>query len=224
MTANGERTDPWGSFEPYAQLIRSLMPRAISVTVFDAQGEMRWTSETTTGPDLAHLIVDVLPSATAPEGGAGLLRAFANSPPVYFCWLKDERKSLVAIVAVVCRRAARLKPIRRAALRWRTHSCGPHSNACDATCSRARSSTISIAPSLARQGSRAAADRHRRRRCRRRATTLTSSGDRAAGRWIISAARSPRSSSRTKASCRCARRRDRLQRITSSLRALIDSC
>jgi diguanylate cyclase (GGDEF)-like protein len=103
MTAKGERTDPWGSFEPYAQLIRSLMPRAVSVTVFDADGEMRWTSETTTGPDLAHLIVDVMPSARAPNGGAGELRALENSPPVYFCWLKDDRQSLVAIVAVVCR-------------------------------------------------------------------------------------------------------------------------
>jgi diguanylate cyclase (GGDEF)-like protein len=79
------------------------MPRAISVTVFDAKGEMRWTSETTTGPDLAHLIVDVLPGATVPNAGAGVLRSLENSPPVYFCWLKDDRKSLIAIVAVVCR-------------------------------------------------------------------------------------------------------------------------
>src|SRR6478609_3500009 len=101
MTAHGERTDPWGSFEPYAQLIRSLMPRAISVTVFDANGDMRWTSETTTGPDLAHLIGEVLPNAKAPDGGVGVLRALPNSPPVYFCWLRDDRQSLVAIVAVV---------------------------------------------------------------------------------------------------------------------------
>src|SRR4051794_17169154 len=98
MTANGERTDPWGSFEPYAQLIRSLMPRAISVSVFDAAGEMRWTSETTTGPDLANLIVDAIPNARTPNAGAGELRAFDNSQPVYFCWLKDDRQSLVAII------------------------------------------------------------------------------------------------------------------------------
>src|SRR3954471_10683283 len=92
MTANGERRDPWGSFEPYAQLIRSLMPRAISVTVFDADGEMRWTSETTTGPDVAQLIVEVLPSARAGNSAAGELRSLENSPPVYFCWLKDDRQ------------------------------------------------------------------------------------------------------------------------------------
>src|SRR6185369_13540751 len=103
MTAQGEGTDPWGSFEPYAQLIRSLMPRAISVTVFDAHGELRWTSETTTGPDLARLVVDVLPHARAQRDSAGELRALENSPPVYFCWLRNDRHALVAIVAVVCR-------------------------------------------------------------------------------------------------------------------------
>ena len=103
MTAHGERTDPWGSFEPYAQLIRSLMPRAISVTVFDANGDMRWTSETTTGPDLANLIVDVLPNARSQRDSAGELRSLEHSPPIYFCWLRNDQQSLVAIVAVVCR-------------------------------------------------------------------------------------------------------------------------
>jgi diguanylate cyclase (GGDEF)-like protein len=103
MTASGERTDPWGSFEPYAQLIRSLMPRAISVTVFDAVGEMRWTSETTTGPDLANLVEDVLPGAQQDRTGAGELRTLEGGLPVYFCWLRNDLQSLVAIVAVVCR-------------------------------------------------------------------------------------------------------------------------
>src|SRR6185369_6654017 len=44
-----QATDPWGSFEPYVQLVRSLLPRATSVSLFDATGTMRWTSETTTG-------------------------------------------------------------------------------------------------------------------------------------------------------------------------------
>ena len=103
MTAHRERTNPWGSFEPYAQLIRSLMPRAVSVTVFDANGDMRWTSETTTGPDLGQLIVEVLPSARSQPDSVGELRALENSPPVYFCWLRNEHGVLVAIVAVVCR-------------------------------------------------------------------------------------------------------------------------
>jgi diguanylate cyclase (GGDEF)-like protein len=79
------------------------MPRAISVTVFDADGEMRWTSETTTGPDLANLVDDVLPSARQDRTGAGELRMLEGGLPVYFCWLRNDLQSLVAIVAVVCR-------------------------------------------------------------------------------------------------------------------------
>ncbi|MEJ1964337.1 MAG: hypothetical protein WDO56_23460 [Gammaproteobacteria bacterium] len=107
MTAHGERMDPWGSFEPYAQLIRSLMPRAISVSVFDAAGEMRWTSETTTGPDLVNLVVDVLPNARDQRDSAGELRSIEDSLPVYFCWLRNDLQALVAIVAVVCRPSRR---------------------------------------------------------------------------------------------------------------------
>src|SRR5688500_14591608 len=99
----GERPDPWGSFEPYAQLIRSLMPRAISVSVFDAEGEMRWTSETTTGPDLGNLVVDVLPEAVTTDDSIGQLRMLEGGLPVYFCWLRNDPGALVAIVAVVCR-------------------------------------------------------------------------------------------------------------------------
>jgi len=106
MTQPGEgdgRPDPWGSFEPYAQLIRSLLPRAVSVTVFDANGEMRWTSETTTGPDLANLIDSLLPQAREDQDGVGTLRMLEGTLPVYVCWLRDDTGALVALVAVVCR-------------------------------------------------------------------------------------------------------------------------
>jgi len=100
---SGERPDPWGSFEPYVQLIRSLLPRATSVAIFDADGEMRWTSETTTGPDLVHLIEEILPQAREDRTGAGDLRVLGGNMPVYACWLRDESGDLIAIVAVVCR-------------------------------------------------------------------------------------------------------------------------
>src|SRR5687768_9323698 len=103
MSTEGERTDPWGSFEPYAQLIRSLMPRAISVSVCDASGEMRWTSQTTTGPDLVNLVEDVLPNARQQRDAAGELRVLEGTLPVYFCWLRSDAQVLVALVAVVCR-------------------------------------------------------------------------------------------------------------------------
>jgi diguanylate cyclase (GGDEF)-like protein len=100
---SGERPDPWGSFEPYVQLIRSLLPRATSVAIFDAAGEMRWTSETTIGPDLAQVIEDSLPTAREDRNSAGELGMLPGNLPVYCCWLRNDAAHLIAIVAVVCR-------------------------------------------------------------------------------------------------------------------------
>jgi diguanylate cyclase (GGDEF)-like protein len=100
---SGERADPWGSFEPYVQLIRALLPRATSVAIFDAKGEMRWTNETTTGPDLALLIEEILPNAQDDRASAGELRVLGGTMPVYACWLRNDTGDLLAIVAVVCR-------------------------------------------------------------------------------------------------------------------------
>jgi hypothetical protein len=84
-------------------MIRSLLPRAISVTVFDAAGDMRWTSETTTGPDLANLLGEVLSNANRDRSSPGELRVLEGGLPVYFCWLRNDLHAVVAIVAVVCR-------------------------------------------------------------------------------------------------------------------------
>jgi len=84
-----EAQDPWGSFEPYAQLIRSLLPRATGVALFDAQGEMRWTSETTTGPDLAHLVEAALPTARQDRQSSGETQMLDDAP-VYLFWLRND--------------------------------------------------------------------------------------------------------------------------------------
>ena len=99
---NGERLDPWGSFEPYAQLVKSLLPRATGILLFDSRGEMRWSSETTTGPDLINLIDDALLAARSDEQNLGRVRMLDDAP-VYLFWLRDDRNRLVAIIAIVCR-------------------------------------------------------------------------------------------------------------------------
>ncbi len=101
--ADKAAADPWGSFEPYVQLIRSLLPRAQTVAIFDAHGEMRWTSETTTGPDVAALIDDALPRARLNKESAGELQVLGGDVPVYLCWLRNDAGVLTAIVAVLCR-------------------------------------------------------------------------------------------------------------------------
>ncbi len=93
----------WDSFEPYVQLVRSLLPRAASVALFDTRGEMRWSSEPTTGPDLINVVDDALATARTAPDSAGQLRMLAGNMPVYLCWLRDDSARLLAVVAVVCR-------------------------------------------------------------------------------------------------------------------------
>ena len=94
---------PRDLFEPYVQLIRSLLPRATSVALFDTKGDLRWSSETTTGPDLPDVVEDALNKARTTPDSAGQLRVLAGNIPVYLCWLRDDSARLLAILAVVCR-------------------------------------------------------------------------------------------------------------------------
>jgi len=98
--------DPWGSFEPYVQLVRSLLPRANSVALYDAAGELRWSSETTTGPDLHHLIENALAAGGASPQGPGLMRTLDGNQPVYLCWIRDDSELLIGVVVVVCRQCS----------------------------------------------------------------------------------------------------------------------
>jgi diguanylate cyclase (GGDEF)-like protein len=100
---NTPTADPWDSFEPYVQLIRSLLPRASSVAIFDTKGDLRWSSETTTGPDLINLVDDALSTVRSAPDSAGQLRVLEGNMPVYLCWLRDDAARLLAALAVVCR-------------------------------------------------------------------------------------------------------------------------
>jgi diguanylate cyclase (GGDEF)-like protein len=102
---NETLTDPWGSFEPYVQLVRSLLPRATNVALFDAGGRMRWSSETTTGPDLHNLVEDILEASGSSPQGPGQLRLLDGNLPVYLCWLRDDAEQLIGVVVVVCRQS-----------------------------------------------------------------------------------------------------------------------
>lgn len=105
--------DTWEALEPYAQVMRALLPRVLSVTVFDRAGKLRWSTEATTGPDLIHLIDDMRSAAQANGPGAGELRLLDGNLPVYVCWLHDDAEQLLAMVAITCRaseRAAESEP------------------------------------------------------------------------------------------------------------------
>jgi diguanylate cyclase (GGDEF)-like protein len=87
------------------QLVRSLLPRATGVSLFDATGQMRWSSETTTGPDFHQLVESALDACGPSPQGPGMLRVLDGNLPVYLCWLRDDAEQLIGVIAVVCKQS-----------------------------------------------------------------------------------------------------------------------
>ncbi|MFO7326526.1 MAG: hypothetical protein DIU62_012510, partial [Pseudomonadota bacterium] len=95
-------------FTPYGQLVAALLPRAAGLSIFDADGELRWTSDETVDPQLPELV-----------GRAAALAVLNNEPgeraqlrtdePVYLFWLRDAQRKIIAVLCV----------------RWRTSESDP---------------------------------------------------------------------------------------------------
>ncbi len=96
---------PGARFDPYVRLVRSLLPRTTCVALFGAAGELMWSTDPMTGPDLMNVVDDALLSAGANPGGAGQLRLIAGNQPVYLCSLRDDSQQLLAILTVLTRPA-----------------------------------------------------------------------------------------------------------------------
>jgi diguanylate cyclase (GGDEF)-like protein len=94
---------PGARFEPYVQLVRSLLPRTTSIAMFGPAGEMQWSTDTMTGPDLMNSVEDALLGARSSPASTGQLRLLAGNLPVYLFSLRDEAQQLLALLAIVCR-------------------------------------------------------------------------------------------------------------------------
>jgi diguanylate cyclase (GGDEF)-like protein len=90
--------------EPYAQLVRSLLPRAASVALFDNTGKLLWSSATAATPDLFALVLQAVAGIEDDREGAGQHCALPDEGPAYLFWLRDARGSVAAIATVVCNR------------------------------------------------------------------------------------------------------------------------
>jgi diguanylate cyclase (GGDEF)-like protein len=94
------------SMEPYAQLVRSLLPRAASVSLFDNAGKLLWTSAQINNPDLFALVLAGLAQVEADRDGVGQHCALPDDGPAYLFWLRDPPGNVAAVVAVVCTKRA----------------------------------------------------------------------------------------------------------------------
>src|SRR6185437_2051631 len=100
---HGSGTPGRDSLEPYAQLVRSLLPRTDSVALFDATARMHWSSNPTTGPDLYALIESTLEAAGSSPQGLGQRRMLDGEVPVHLFWLRDDAEKVFGILAVIGR-------------------------------------------------------------------------------------------------------------------------
>jgi diguanylate cyclase (GGDEF)-like protein len=89
------------SMEPYAQLVRSLLPRTAAMNLFDNTGKLLWTSAAATNSDLFALVLQAI--AQTGERGEGQHLALSDDGPAYLFWLRDSRNVVAAVVTVVCK-------------------------------------------------------------------------------------------------------------------------
>jgi diguanylate cyclase (GGDEF)-like protein len=77
------------SLEPYAQLMRALLPRMNSLSVFNALGELHWSTQMSVEPALMALIPETIKNAEADSAGHGEQR-LADGEPTYLFWLRRD--------------------------------------------------------------------------------------------------------------------------------------
>ena len=94
--------EPWSGFEAYAQLCRALLPRAHGISIFDARGALRWATDSAAAPELTTLVAGALATADSASESAGALHMLPGKVPAYVCWIRDNSRHLLAVVAIVC--------------------------------------------------------------------------------------------------------------------------
>jgi diguanylate cyclase (GGDEF)-like protein len=90
--------------DPYGQLLRMLMPRAVGIGFYDSKGDPLWVAGGYDGPDPAPLIAAAL--AEAPAETTGRIEGFSREyegAPAYLFRLRSSEGSLIAIAALLTR-------------------------------------------------------------------------------------------------------------------------
>src|SRR5262245_58739384 len=92
------------SLDPYGQLVKMLMPRALCIAIYDRMGVPLWLSDGCDGPDLLQLVEESLTSARADEHDPDERDGFARSwdgQTAYVFILRDSAQLLGALAVAV---------------------------------------------------------------------------------------------------------------------------
>jgi diguanylate cyclase (GGDEF)-like protein len=97
------------SLEPYAQLLRALLPRMDTMNVFNSRGELYWSSELAIGSELGGIVASSIGAAEVEPAASGEQR-MVRGEPVYFFWLRRDDGSMpptpFAVVAISLRHSS----------------------------------------------------------------------------------------------------------------------
>ena len=90
--------------EPYGQLLRMLMPRALGIGFYDARGQALWAAEGYDGPDPAPLVATAL--ARVPPATTGRIDGFSQDhegAPGYVFRLRGNEGEVIAVAVLLTR-------------------------------------------------------------------------------------------------------------------------
>ena len=92
--------------DPYGQLLRMLMPRAVGIGFYDAHGQLLWAAEDYDGPDPAPLVAAAL--ARVPPATTGRIDGFSQDhegAPAYVFRLRGNEGEVIAVALLLTRDA-----------------------------------------------------------------------------------------------------------------------
>ncbi len=90
--------------DPYGQLLRMLMPRALGISFYDARGQTLWAADGYDGPDPAPLVAVAL--ARVPPATTGRIDGFSQEhegAPAYVFRLRGNEGEVIAVVVLLTR-------------------------------------------------------------------------------------------------------------------------
>ena len=93
------------SLDPYGQLMKMLMPRALCIAIYDRMATPLWLSDGAEGPDLPQLVEEALNSARSEDPDPSERDGFARSweGDTAYVFILRESSELVGAVAISCR-------------------------------------------------------------------------------------------------------------------------
>jgi len=80
----------WSSLEPYAQLLRALLPRMNALSVFDPRGSMHWSTAMSVPPEIGGVVAEAVKEAMREPGALGVQRVVGGEPIYLFYLLPDD--------------------------------------------------------------------------------------------------------------------------------------